>query len=452
MAFNPQSVPVQPISSLTPFMGGKHWVKARAVDKGEVRTWNKPNSTGKLFSCTFVDETASIRATFFNEAVDAFEPIIQNGQVYFVGGGSVKNANRRFNNVNNEYEVSFDKDAQIHVARDAATNIPTQRYNFVPITTLQLKEDNSPVDVLGVVTKIGQPGKIVTKAGQELTKREVTIADSGASVDITFWNDDAIAFKYDVGAVLALKNVRVRIFNGVTLSAGRDSQLDPNPNIPDTQTLHRWYQSTGGVSAKALSGQGRGEGESSSNSLGRRYFRHIEAEGLGKGEKADFITVRCVPTFIKTDQVYYDACPTCNKKLTQLHTNYRCEKCNQDVPKPAPRYLCSIQCSDGVTSRWLTLFNEAGETFWGVKAEDLKAEANLNATAITSRAQSRLYKPILCTLRVKEERGQMNADGAQFEDRMRVVVHKLEDFLYPVQGGAAAECENLLASINNYHI
>jgi ssDNA-binding replication factor A large subunit len=248
MAFNPQSVPVQPISSLTPFMGGKHWIKARAVDKGEVRTWNKPNSTGKLFSCTFVDETASIRATFFNEAVDAFEPIIQNGQVYFVGGGSVKNANRRFNNVNNEYEVSFDKDAQIHVARDAATNIPTQRYNFVPIATL--KEDNSPVDVLGVVTEVGQPRKIVTKAGQELTKREVTIADSGASVDITFWNDDAIAFKYDVGAVLALKNVRVCIFNRVTLSAGRDSQLDPNPNIPDAQTLHRWYQSIGGVSAK----------------------------------------------------------------------------------------------------------------------------------------------------------------------------------------------------------
>jgi ssDNA-binding replication factor A large subunit len=250
MAFNPQSVPVQPISSLTPFMGGKHWIKARAVDKGEVRTWNKPNSTarGKLFSCTFMDETASIRATFFNEAVDAFEPIIQNGQVYFVGGGSVKNANRRFNNVNNEYEVSFDKDAQIHVARDAATNIPTQRYNFVPIATL--KEDNSPVDVLGVVTEVGQPGKIVTKAGQELTKRKVTIADSGASVDITFWNDDAIAFKYDVGVVLALKNVRVCIFNRVTLSAGRDSQLDPNPDIPDAQTLHRWYQSIGGVSAK----------------------------------------------------------------------------------------------------------------------------------------------------------------------------------------------------------
>jgi replication factor A1 len=277
MAFDPQSVPVQPISSLAPFMGGKQWIKARAVDRGEVRTWNKPDSTSKLFSCTFVDETSSIRATFFNEAVDAFDPIIQSGQVYFVGGGSVKKvANRRFNNVNNEYEMSFGKDAQIHVARDAATNIPTQRYNFVPITTLQLTNDEPLVDVLGVVTRIGQPGKIVTKAGQEVTTREVTIADPGASVDIIFWNDDAIGFKYDVGAVLALKNVRVRSFHGVTLSAGRDSQLDPNPNIPDTQTLHRWYQSTGGVSAEALSGQGR------------RYFRHMETEGLGEGAKADF--------------------------------------------------------------------------------------------------------------------------------------------------------------------
>jgi hypothetical protein len=76
------------------------------------------------------------------------------------------------------------------------------------------------------------------------------------------------------------------------------------------------------------------------------------------------------------------------------------------------RYLCSIQCSDDFTTRWLTLFNEAGETFWGVKAE-----AILNATAITSRSSARS---------VSRRRGQMNADAAQFEDRIRVVVYKLE--------------------------
>jgi replication factor A1 len=454
MAFNPQAVPVQPIASLSPFMGGKHWIKARAVDKGEIRTWNKPNSSGKLFSVTFVDESASIRGTFFNDAVDTFFTMIQNGQVFYIGGGSVKTANRRFNNVNNEYEMSFDKDTQIHVARDAATNIPTNRYNFVPVNAVERKEENSPCDILAAVVKVGNPTKIVTKKNEELTKRDVTLSDQNASIDMTLWNDDGLQFNHDVGTVLALKNVRVRRFNGVTLSYGRDSSIDVAPPIPDTTTLQRWFQATGGVPSKSLSNVGRDGGEFTSSSLGRRYFRHIESEGLGRGEKPDYITVRCTTTFIKTDSIYYDACPTCNKKLTPVGSAFRCEKCNADLPKSAPRYLSTIQCSDGVTSRWLTLFNEAGETFWGISADGFKEETLADPTALTKRAHMRLHKPFVLTLRVKEERGQVMNDGTQLDDRVRVVVQKVDDFLYPVGNGKGTidECQNLIDSLAAYHL
>ena len=454
MAFNPNSIAVQPITSLTPFLGGKHWFKARAVDKTDIRTWNKPNSSGKLFSCTFVDESASIRCTFFNEAVDAFFAMLQENKVYYVGGGNVKTANRRFSNVNNEYELSLDKDASVHLATDATGHIPTQRYNFVPITTLKMKEENSPIDVLAVVTKVAPTAKIVTKAGQELTKREVTLADMTASVDITFWNDDAVSFSYDIGSVLALRSVRVRHFNGVTLSSGRDSRCDVSPAIPDTEKLRRWYQTTGGQS-ESLSGVGR-EGGASTASLGRRYFRQIDSEGLGKGEKPEYITVRCVPTYIRTESVMYDACPNCNKKVDRA-VGTRCEKCQQDV-QPVAKFMTSVLCSDGVSSRWVTIFNDAGEPFWGVSAEQLKADAMTNPQAITLRAQTRLYKPVLLTIRVKEERGMTNTEGQALEDRVRCTVVRVEDFVYgSVVPGAnghttAAECRNLIESIQEFHI
>mmetsp|Transcript_37330 Transcript_37330/g.115290 ORF Transcript_37330/g.115290 Transcript_37330/m.115290 type:complete len:452 (-) Transcript_37330:267-1622(-) len=448
--FNPAQVAVQPIASLTPFMGGKFWIKARAIDKGDVRTWNKPNSTGKLFSVTLVDETSAIRATFFNEQVDQFHNVIENGKVFYVGGGSIKGANRRFNNVNNEYELTAGNDTQIHLARDAATSIPTQRYNFVPIQTLAHKEDGSPIDVLGVVTKVAPTTKIVSKAGAELTKRDVTLADSTAAVDVTFWNDQAVAFDCDVGAVIAMKNVRVKHFNGVTISTNQGTSIDVSPAIPDTATLQRWYQSTGGAS-KSLSGQGREGGESLS--LGRRYFRQIDTEGLGRGEKPDYVTVRCVPTFIKTDSLWYDACPTCNKKVVTHHDASRCEKCNADV-KSTARYMCSMQFSDGVSSKWATMFNEGGEVFWGCSADDLKQEALANPTAIQKRAQQRLYRPLLVNLRVKEERGQVMADGTPLEDRVRCNVTRVEDFLYPAQGKhtTASECEQLVESIRAFHV
>ena len=50
MAGLPPGVQVQPIDSLTPFLGNKWWIRARVTDKSDIRRWNKPQSQGQLFS------------------------------------------------------------------------------------------------------------------------------------------------------------------------------------------------------------------------------------------------------------------------------------------------------------------------------------------------------------------------------------------------------------------
>ncbi|EAN97168.1 Replication factor A protein 1 [Trypanosoma cruzi] len=462
---HPSNQQIQPIDSLTPFLGGKWWIRARVTDKSDVRTWNKPTSQGKLFSFTLIDESASIRATVFNDAVDLFNPLIVNGQVYYLSGGQVKNANRKFSNVNNDYELTFDSSSQISLARDpSSATIPLQRYNFLPIAILKQREVGSLVDVLAVVLSVEELSSITQKStGRELIKRNVKVGDITAAVEVTLWNDQAKEWAYSPGTVLAMRQLKVGSFDGVTLSATFQSAFDVNPNIPDVKKLAEWYISTGGRDVSSLSSLGVGAGNNAGgeNYRGRKYFDDISAEGLGRGPKADFIDVRCVPVYLKQDAQWYDACPQCNKKVTlegAQGERYRCEKCDRQVV-PTQRYLVSIQASDNVSQKWLTLFNEAGVEFFGMPATELKKQQEADPMFVTKIAQLRMNRPVQMRLRVKEE-SSSSAAGGEESDRVRLTVMRLNEFM-PLdtvseekrQAMAAqlkTECEEMVRCIEAY--
>nr|CCC95484.1 unnamed protein product [Trypanosoma congolense IL3000] len=460
----PSHQQIQPIDSLTPFLGSKWWIRARVTDKSDVRTWNKPTSQGKLFSFTLIDESASIRATVFNDAVDLFNPLIVNGQVYFFSGGQVKNANRKFSNVNNDYELSFDSSSQISIARDASSaSIPLQRYNFVPIEILKQREVGSLVDVLAVILGVDELTTITQKStGRDLIKRNVKVSDSTAAIDVTLWNDDAKQWMHQPGTVLAIRQLKVGSFDGVTLSATLQTSFDVNPNIPDVKKLSEWFISTGGRGVASLSAQGTLAGAGAANSgegyRGYKYFDDVAAEGLGRGPRPDYIDVRCVPVYLKQDAQWYDACPNCNKKVTlegALGDRYRCEKCDQTVV-PTQRYIVSIQVTDNVSQVWLTLFNESGIDFFGMPASELKKRQEEDAMFVTKVAQMRMNRPVLMRLRVKDE----PYTGGEDQERVRLTVVRMTEFM-PLdavteekrQAMAAQlriECDEMIKCINAY--
>lgn len=458
---------VQPIDSLTPFLGGKWWIRGRVTDKTDIRTWNKPTSQGKLFSFTLIDESAAIRATVFNDAVDTFEPLLVNGQVYYFSGGQVKNANRRFSNVNNDYELTFDRASEIVMVTRGDTTmatLPMQRYNFVPVELLKQREVGSLVDILAVVLSVAELSTITQKStGRELVKRTVKVGDASAAVEVTFWNDDATAWNIPVGSVVALRQMKVGSFDGVNLSSTFQSKVDVNPDIPDVRKLSDWFMTTGGTNVTSLSsvGNGPGAGSGGENYRGRKFLDDLAAEGLGRGLKADFVDVRCVPIYMKQDVQWYDACPTCNKKVTAEGAQgdrFRCEKCDTLVV-PTQRYLVSIQVTDNLSQVWLTLFNEAGVEFFGMPASELKNRVEADPVFIAKLAQGRMNRPVLMRLRVKEE-SNSNAMTGEESDRLRLSVVRITEFM-PIPGieedarrrlaeNLKAECNDLLKCIDAY--
>ena len=49
--------------------------------KSDIRHYSNQRGEGKVFNVTFTDETGEIRATGFNDTVDAFYDLLEEGKV-----------------------------------------------------------------------------------------------------------------------------------------------------------------------------------------------------------------------------------------------------------------------------------------------------------------------------------------------------------------------------------
>ena len=60
-----------------------------------------------------MDDSGEIRATAFNNMVDEFYDKLQEGRVYYVSKAKVNLAKKKFSNVQNEYELAFERGTEI---------------------------------------------------------------------------------------------------------------------------------------------------------------------------------------------------------------------------------------------------------------------------------------------------------------------------------------------------
>lgn len=107
MPQNPASInahssytPIRALNSFVP-----EWkIKAKISNKGEIKRWSNARGEGYLLNINLIDLNGDmIQATFFKEAVDKFEPILDEGAVYTFSNGSIKNANKKFTTIQNDF-------------------------------------------------------------------------------------------------------------------------------------------------------------------------------------------------------------------------------------------------------------------------------------------------------------------------------------------------------------
>ncbi|KAH8956688.1 hypothetical protein BDL97_07G055100 [Sphagnum fallax] len=387
IAKNEAPARIVPIVTLNPYQG--RWtIKARVIAKSDVRRFHNARGDGKVFSFDLLDvDNGEIRATCFNNVVDQFYDKIDVGMVYFITKGSLKATQKNFNHLKNDWEIFLESSSTVEPCFEGDGSIPQQQFHFRPIGDVENMENNAMVDVIGIVVSINLSSTIMRKNGIETHKRILQIKDrSGHSVEITMWGNfchkegQQIQDLCDSGQnpVLAMKAGRVSDFSGKSVGTIYSTQLLIDLDIPAAHQLRDWFDGEGRHSVSQSISR---EGGTSMRIELCKTISTIKDEGLGRGDKPDWITIRATVFYIKPDNFCYTACPLdnggkqCNKKVTN----------NGDGPT------------------WVTAFQEVGEEIMQHPAKELFLWSQIDNQKFIEAIQKLTFTKHLFKLKVKEE-------------------------------------------------
>ena len=344
-----------PINALNLFQ--RNWTtKGRVVAKSPMRTWNNQKGSGKLFSFDLKDDSGEVRCTAFNQEADRYFERLQVGKVYIVSKASIKTANRKFSNVNNEYEISLNSDSTIEEGNENDSNCPQVQYNFVPIRELDKHSPDTMIDVVGVVTNVGNCETIVQKKTQkELRKRDLLVVDqSCGEIRLTLWGNLALDFNSEPGCVVLAQQAKISDYQGRSLSA---NSIYINPEVAKAIELKNWYDSCkDSISIRSMTNASAAAGGRD----GQFKFLFQLCEEVLRSEKVVYATVKVhVVRLIKVQD--YPSCPgeNCNKRVMDMNNGlFRCEKCNKDYNSASSRIILSGIIADATTYQYFSAFHD----------------------------------------------------------------------------------------------
>ncbi|KAJ5590100.1 Replication factor A protein 1 [Penicillium hetheringtonii] len=367
---------IHPIEAISPY-NNKWTIKARCTSKSNIKTWHNKNGKGKLFSVNLLDDSGEIRATGFNDQCDVLYDLFQEGNVYYISSPCrVQMAKKQFTNLNNDYELTFERDTVVEKAEDQS-DVPQIRFNFTSVGDLQTVEKDTTTDVIGILKEVGESSQIISKGtGKPYDKRELTLVDNtGFSVRLTIWGATANNFNVPPESVVAFKGVKVSDFGGRSLSLLSSGTMTVDPDIGEAHRLKGWYDAQGRT--ESFTSHASLSGATNSNMKPDRFktVAQVTKEQLGMSEQPDYFSLKATVVFIKQDATWcYPACLSerCNKKVTELDPGqWRCEMCDKSHPKPEYRYIMPISVSDHTGQLWLSCFDETGRLIMGMSADDL---------------------------------------------------------------------------------
>lgn len=233
-------IPIFKIEELTENI--ESWsINIRVFRKRSTKFWKNDKGSGKFFSFDVLDKSGKIRITAFRELVDKYFDFIKLDNLYNISNGNIKNANKTYSNVDNDYEITLNNTSIITEITDINNEIPNITYNIIAINEIDNKPVNETVDIIGICWQIGN---IEYLAGQSinnnLRKRNITLIDETDSITLTLWNDDTENLIFKSQDILLINEGKIGEFNNMKyVSITKNSTMRINPNIIENKYIRK---------------------------------------------------------------------------------------------------------------------------------------------------------------------------------------------------------------------
>ncbi|TFG31449.1 hypothetical protein EU528_06180 [Candidatus Thorarchaeota archaeon] len=327
----------------------------------DVNTFSrKDGGEGSVQNIVIADNTGKIRVTFWNEDIDQIAKA-KEGDVIRILHGYVKEGYRG----GVEYQVGKKSEITLNPKgsklkqldlSEVTENVSSSGTgsSFEPIGRRNIGDltlGMGDVDIEGKVVTAYDVKTFTRKDGDEGRLRNVVIADQTSKIRVTFWGDDVeTVADIQEGDVIRILHgyVKEGYRGGLEYQIGRKGEIILNPKDSELKQLDLTDVSFETVATKAS----------------RVLIGEIDESNEGKNVEICGIIVD-----MGQNRVYYEACPTCNKKLEPTGDGYNCKSCGK-VEDPEPRMLYKITIDDGSGSIRATLFGAVGEKLLGMTAEE----------------------------------------------------------------------------------
>uniref|UniRef100_A0A915C2S8 Replication protein A subunit n=3 Tax=Parascaris univalens TaxID=6257 RepID=A0A915C2S8_PARUN len=365
-----------PIRFITPYVN-KWRICGIVTAKEDLRDVKTARGELKVFNFEVTDEEGGcIRIAAFGDTADKFYAIVQKGSMYYISGGTVKQANKRYNTTGHDYELTMRSDTEICPCVDRERiEEPRLNLNVVPLAMVSSRAGQC-IDVIAIIDQVSDLQQVTQRStGALLEKRDLHLIDeSGAVVVLTLWGEQARSHNLDLQhQAVGIKGASVREFNGsYSLSALSSTRIEINPDCDESKALYVWYrEKRPSIDVKRITVTSMG-GDSYARDL--RLIGIADNAKLGRNEdKGAYFNVTAMISSMKADGALYKSCGTngCKKKVVEMDNQYRCEKCNLTLDSFKYVLLLSMELSDFSGCHWVTVFEEKAVKLLGKTAEEL---------------------------------------------------------------------------------
>jgi len=358
------------ISSLTTFTNNARlYLKCKIKNpiKNFVTKTTKKDCTLQsfIFSDTKGDE---IQATCFGKTAENLNKYIQEGEIYEIKKVNIQLAERAYNPTKCDYRLVFNESCQIEKAPDNG-KFGGAKFSIIPIEDINDFPIGKLVDVFGFILDDRGFQEFTTKNDKIMKNQKLTIGDDTFyKIDLTLWEPLGNADNnFNIGDLIAVKNCRIREYNGKKiLGTTESSELKNTLNPERDNKLRKFYENHQDINEfKDIQGETIFTGAKSPAEL--TFIKDVQNTyeiEIDNKDRPVFEIVGTVTKLNHSDRNYYTGCLKCHKKMeTEI-----CTFCSGNEKKIF--LMLSINIRDASSFFWVDLFGDVAEKFLGIKGEE----------------------------------------------------------------------------------